>query len=88
MSNQEIKVTSKRYWNNWFSKFFSFFVSVKVVGLIAVMSVSTFLLINGFIDGSTWGKVIIANFPVVLTFREILKIENIGKILKKKEEED
>ena len=84
MENKDVKVTSKIYWNRWLSKFFSFFVSVKVVGLMAVMSVSTYLLMNGFIDGSTWGKVIIANFPVVLTFREILKIENIGKILKKK----
>ena len=45
---------TRNFWDSVAVKLVTIFVSVKVWGLLAITSISTWLLVNGYIEGGHW----------------------------------
>lgn len=74
---------SKKFWDGVFVKLIETCISVKVWGLVSVMVVATWLLINKFIDGSNWTTVVTGTFGIIYGMREIFKISRIKELVSK-----
>ena len=72
---------SKEFWDDVFTKLVATMISVKVWGLITVTIISTWLLINGYIDGGNWTTVMTGVFGIIYGMREIFKISKIKELI-------
>ncbi len=70
----KIKMGENGFWQNWFSKLLFTFISVKVWGLIACTWVSTYLLIQGFIDKGQWLTFNTTIWALIFGMKEIFRI--------------
>ena len=85
-TNLEYKwiVFSRDFWDEWLSKFFSLWVSVKFLGLFFITLISTLLLVNGYLDGSNWTTAITGVYGIIFAVREMFKTNGIGALIKDK----
>lgn len=67
---------TKEYWDSWFSKLFSFFVSFKFIVLVIYGTLSTILLTKGLITGDNWVDVSNKLLAVVM-IREAVKLKGV-----------
>jgi len=70
---------NKEYWTLFFMKIIETMISVKVWVIFSIMYLSTWLLINQFIEGGVWGTVNTAVISTVLAVREGFKISRVRK---------
>jgi len=82
------KFNSWTFWSNWLSKLFSLFISAKMIGLGSILSISTFLVMRGYITGGNWVTVNCTCFPVIYAIREVFKIENVSAMVNKNNKDD
>lgn len=68
---------SKEYWVLWKEKFWSLFVSGKLILYFATFIMTSILLIFKFIDGKTWSSVVITAITVIAGFRGLVQIAHI-----------
>lgn len=67
----------KDYWRLWKEKFFSLFVSGKMILFVISLGLSTVLLALKLIDQDNWRMVVITAITVIAGFRGIVEIANI-----------
>ena len=66
------------FWDGVSTKLVETFISVKVWGLVAITSISTWLLLNGYIQGSEWATVITGVYMTIFGVREIYKVARVN----------
>jgi len=76
---------TRRFWDGVVTKLVETFISVKVWGLITITTLSTLLLLNGYIDGGQWTTVITAIYATIYGVREVYKISSIREYLNSEE---
>ena len=79
---------TKLFWDQVATKLVSIFISVKVWGLTATTTISTLLLLNGYISGGEWTTVNGTVYSVVFGMREAFKIASVREYLANKEDVD
>lgn len=72
---------TKDFWDAVASKIVETLVSVKVWGLISSMSVSTILLVNGYLTGGNWVATNTTIFSVIFGARELFKIQSLRSMI-------
>ena len=65
------------FWDGVCTKLVETFISVKVWGLIAITSISTWLLLNAYIAGGEWVTVNTCVYATVFGVREVYKISKV-----------
>ena len=64
------------YWLKWKEKFFSLFISGKMLVFYSMFFMSTYLLMNGYITDDIWLKVLISGVGVI-TLRGVVEFAEI-----------
>ena len=78
MNNKERFI---EFWIAVFVKIIRTFTSVKVLGLIFFTYLTTWLLLNKYIDDNSWTIAVTTVVTVIYGVREVYKLENIKSIL-------
>lgn len=82
----EMVILTKEFWDLWLQKFLTMFISVKVLGIIGIVWVSTWLLTHKYIDAGNWTVVVTTTVTTIFAVREIFKTEVLnGDLAKLKE---
>ncbi len=72
--DQKIRMGENGFWQNWFSKLLFTFISVKVWGLVACTWVSTYLLMQDYIDKGQWLTFNTTIWALIFGMKEIFRI--------------
>ena len=83
-----MEVLEKKFWDSVLVKLVETMISVKVWVIFALLTISTILLIKGFITATVWGSVNAGVISTVFALREgfkVAKIKEIGKEVNNKE---
>jgi len=70
---------SKLYWVAWWEKFFSLFVSAKMVLFWGTMILNTILLMYGYIDKSIWSSIAKISIVTIAGMRGMVQIAEVVK---------
>lgn len=68
---------SNNFWLAWKEKFWTLFVSAKIILFFSCIILATMLLIYGYIDKSNWTQVTIASITVIAGFRGLMQIASV-----------
>lgn len=71
---------SRKFLDNVLIKIVASLLSVKVWGLVAITTLASLFLVNGYISGSDWVTVISAVYGVIYAVREVFKTDNISNL--------
>lgn len=69
--------TSKNFWAAWKEKFWTLFVSAKIILFFSCLALATTLLIYGYIDKGNWTSVVITDITVIAGFRGLMQIASV-----------
>lgn len=72
---------TKIFWDRWIGKFLSLFVSMKFLGLLGTMTVSSILLCKGYLSGTNWTVVNTSIFATIYGVKEIMAYKNVGGLV-------
>lgn len=74
-------ISDKNYWIGAGTKLVDTLISVKVWGLISILTVSTWMLNQGLISGGEWTTVNTTIFGIIYGMREIFKISRVSSYM-------
>jgi len=68
---------NKLFWINVGKKVIETIISVKVWIIFSLLIISTYLLINGFLDGKTWAAINGGVISTIVGLREAFKVAKV-----------
>jgi len=68
---------TRRFWDLFLIKVFSILISVKVIGLVSITTLSTYLLVDGYITSNDWMITNTGIWSVIFGMREYFKTSSI-----------
>ncbi len=72
--NEKLRLGESGFWPSWISKFLFTLISVKVWGLVACTWISTWLLLNSFLEKGQWLTFNTTIWALIFGMKEIFRI--------------
>jgi hypothetical protein len=77
MIKDEHNAFCKPFYSMWIAKLLRTFISVKLWTIVAITSISTWLLVNDFITGTHWTTVVISGIVAIVLARSVFQISSL-----------